>query len=80
MGVPISGSSYCRPVLIVEPKKEFSGSREQLLGEVEALAKKSDLTRDISTFLIHDDFPVDIRHNAKIFREKLAVWAGEQLR
>ena len=23
-------------------------------------------------------FPVDVRHNAKIFREKLAVWAGGQ--
>jgi len=22
---------------------------------------------------------VDIRHNAKIFREKLAVWAAEQI-
>jgi hypothetical protein len=23
--------------------------------------------------------PVDIRHNAKIFREQLAVWAARQL-
>jgi WD40 repeat protein len=28
---------------------------------------------------IHAGFPVDIRHNAKIFREKLAVWAAERL-
>ena len=26
---------------------------------------------------VSSGFPVDIRHNAKIFREKLAVWAGE---
>ena len=25
--------------------------------------------------LWHAKFPVDIRHNAKIFREKLAIWA-----
>ena len=25
-------------------------------------------------------FPVDVRHNAKIFREKLAAWAAKRLR
>jgi stearoyl-CoA desaturase (delta-9 desaturase) len=29
--------------------------------------------------LIHRSFPVDIRHNAKIFREKLSVWAQKKL-
>jgi olefin beta-lactone synthetase len=29
--------------------------------------------------LFHPAFPVDIRHNAKIFREKLAVWAAKEL-
>ncbi len=29
--------------------------------------------------LVHPAFPVDIRHNAKIGREKLAVWAATQL-
>ena len=24
-------------------------------------------------------FPVDVRHNSKIFREKLAAWADKQL-
>ena len=37
-------------------------------------------TRTIQRLLFHDDFPVDIRHNAKIFREKLAVWAADQLK
>jgi acyl-CoA synthetase (AMP-forming)/AMP-acid ligase II len=45
--------------------------------KVSALAHKQ--TSAISHFLIHDDFPVDIRHNAKIFREKLAVWAQQEL-
>jgi len=33
----------------------------------------------INTILYHPGFPVDIRHNAKIFREKLAVWATAQV-
>ena len=37
-------------------------------------------TRDIRIFLFHPSFPVDVRHNAKIFREKLARWAAQQLR
>ena len=32
------------------------------------------------TILFHPSFPVDIRHNSKIFREKLAVWAARKLR
>ena len=45
--------------------------------KISALAHKQ--TSAISHFLIHENFPVDIRHNAKIFREKLAVWAQEEL-
>ena len=37
-------------------------------------------TRAIATILFHPSFPVDIRHNAKIFREQLAAWAARQLR
>ena len=37
------------------------------------------MTERISDFLFHPEFPVDVRHNAKIFREKLAVWAAEEL-
>ncbi len=36
-------------------------------------------SRRITTFLCHLFFPVDVRHNSKIFREKLAVWADKQL-
>jgi acyl-CoA synthetase (AMP-forming)/AMP-acid ligase II len=33
----------------------------------------------IQRMLVHDGFPVDIRHNAKIGREKLARWAESEL-
>jgi olefin beta-lactone synthetase len=48
--------------------------------ELREQAAKSDITKEIATFFEHPAFPVDIRHNAKIFREQLAVWAKEQLR
>jgi len=50
-----------------------------LAAELAALGDAHEHTRPIDTFLLHDSFPVDIRHNAKIFREKLAVWAAEVL-
>ena len=44
--------------------------------EIRQLAAANPLTAGIADFLLHPGFPVDIRHNAKIFREKLAVWAN----
>jgi olefin beta-lactone synthetase len=72
-----------RPVIIVEPQREHwpkgAERREAFLGEIRQLAASNPLTAKIATFLLHRGFPVDIRHNAKIFREKLALWAEKQL-
>jgi acyl-CoA synthetase (AMP-forming)/AMP-acid ligase II len=69
-----------RPVLCVELEK---GTDTSNLGKVHqellAIATDHEVTRNIKVFLFHPEFPVDIRHNAKIFREKLALWAGEKL-
>ncbi|SUI60279.1 4-chlorobenzoate--CoA ligase [Shewanella putrefaciens] len=51
---------------------------QQLYQELTTLAEQFHQTQGIKRFLIHPDFPVDVRHNAKIFREKLAVWAQSQ--
>ncbi len=76
VGVPRgNGREGCMPVLIVEPVKGYKGSEQELLENVRRLAAASPVTSQIQQFLIHPDFPVDIRHNAKIFREKLAKWA-----
>ena len=37
--------------------------------------KTNSLIKNVEHLLVHESFPVDIRHNAKIFREKLAAWA-----
>jgi acyl-CoA synthetase (AMP-forming)/AMP-acid ligase II len=72
-----------RPVMIVEPRSGWmprsAAARDVLLSEIRQLAASSPRTRSIQDFLIHPSFPVDIRHNAKIFREKLAIWAAEKL-
>lgn len=67
------------PVIVIEPEKNLSIQENALLKEAERLGCASPLTEAVEHYLIHPDFPVDIRHNAKIFREKLAVWAQEQL-
>ncbi|PLY03003.1 MAG: peptide synthase [Desulfuromonas sp.] len=69
-----------RPVLCVELEKETGAvASEELRQELLRLGAGQELTRSIKTILFHPSFPVDIRHNAKIFREKLAIWATEQL-
>lgn len=67
------------PVMIIEPHKNLDLSNAQLIEQVKELCAATALTDDIVHFLVHPSFPVDIRHNAKIFREKLAVWAEGEI-
>ncbi len=67
------------PVIIVEPKRNRIINKKTLIEEVKQRAGQSELTLEIDHFLIHKNFPVDIRHNAKIFREKLALWAQKKI-
>ena len=72
------------PVLISEPWPEHwprtKSAQDQLLDELRQLAAGSKLTADIKHFFLLRALPVDTRHNSKIFREKLAVWASRKLR
>ena len=68
-----------RPVLCVEREPGGDLTDEALERELLALGSERELTRPVKTILFHPSFPVDTRHNAKIFREKLAVWAQERL-
>ncbi len=69
-----------RPVVCIELEPGDSGrDKKGLKKELLALAKTSPLTEDIQTILFHRAFPVDIRHNSKIFREQLAVWAEKKI-
>tara|TARA_R110002050_G_scaffold87329_2_gene185011 strand:- start:1075 stop:2769 length:1695 start_codon:yes stop_codon:yes gene_type:complete len=77
VGVDVNGDMV--PVLCVELRKGIVCSTSKILyQELMALAQQYPHTEGIGRFLIHPDFPVDVRHNAKIFREKLAIWAQKQ--
>jgi acyl-CoA synthetase (AMP-forming)/AMP-acid ligase II len=78
--VGVTREGEVQPVLIVERDPSSRMTDEEIRGELLALGAARPHTRAISTILFHKSFPVDIRHNAKIFREKLAVWAAERLR
>jgi len=71
------------PVMIVEPEPgEFpqnSESMNDLCNELLAMGKQSSLTQHIETILVRPSLPVDVRHNVKISREKLSVWAEDRL-
>jgi hypothetical protein len=67
-------------VLCVELEtKKTREEKEQIRQELLELGGNYPHTRGIEKILFHPAFPVDIRHNAKIFREKLAVWAEREL-
>jgi acyl-CoA synthetase (AMP-forming)/AMP-acid ligase II len=69
-----------KPVICIELEKADSGqNKKSLQKELMDMAAKNELTKSIQSVLFHKAFPVDIRHNSKIFREKLAVWAERQL-
>lgn len=69
-----------QPVLCVERDPSRSRSWPELEKELSATATRHAHTQAIRIFLEHPGFPVDTRHNAKIFREKLATWAAQQFR
>ena len=70
-----------RPVLCVELEKGVSSSWKELIRkELLEIGATYPQTAGIKDILFHKAFPVDIRHNAKIFREKLAVWAEGKLK
>ena len=80
--VGLGRSGEQRPVIIVELHKDRMPrnpeARAHLREELEQLGQSSPLTSGIRDFRLHPNLPVDIRHNAKIFREKLARWVEQE--
>lgn len=77
VGVGAPGSQQA--VLCMELEAQARDAAERIEAEARNLARRFEHTRLIGHFLFHPKFPVDIRHNAKIGREKLAVWAARQI-
>lgn len=72
-----------RPVMVIEPKDRrivrTGHGRQRLTEELLELGSRNELTRGVRDILFHPAFPVDHRHNAKIIREELAVWAAQRI-
>jgi acyl-CoA synthetase (AMP-forming)/AMP-acid ligase II len=69
------------PVLCVELEPESRGiDQVKLTRELLELGAQREHTKGVRTILYHPAFPVDVRHNAKIFREKLAAWAAHRVK
>ena len=80
VGVTLNGRTV--PVIIIQPEKKSRlgpSAKKELVKELLTMAAGYEHTRGIERVLFHKGFPVDIRHNAKISREKLAQWAQEEL-
>jgi len=71
------------PVLCIELDADAKArglvSEPALFDELKTIGAPYAHTENIAHFLIHPGFPVDIRHNAKIGREILTVWAQAKL-
>ena len=77
VGLGPAGSQ--KPVIVVEPEDghfpRSAADRSRFTRELRELAAANEKTAMIETVLFHPSLPVDIRHNVKIFREKLVPWA-----
>jgi olefin beta-lactone synthetase len=72
-----------QPAVFAEPWPQHRvtsrADAERLIAELRTLAAQHPHTRPIKHFFVMDSLPVDIRHNAKIFREELAQQAARLL-
>lgn len=65
-----------KPIICIELENGGKGmNKDEIKKELLNYAAKHPLTQEIKTILFHKGFPVDVRHNSKIFREQLAIWA-----
>lgn len=77
------------PVMVVETtgpvgrrlqrQGEDGAEASRLTAELRELMAQFAATESIHTVLYHRSLPVDVRHNSKINRERLAVWATQEL-
>ena len=81
--VKVDNQGVAEAAIVVEcwpdSKTHSPADEQELFHELKQLASNNDLTSMITHFLVRDALPVDIRHNAKIFREQLSIWAQEKL-
>lgn len=65
-----------QPALVVETAEHDPMRRGALARELRTLGRQHAHTATITRFFFREQFPVDVRHNAKIHRLTLARWAA----
>ena len=79
VGVESTKNGKKHPVFCVELKKgRRPFFKKSLRKELKELTQQNTITAQIDTFLFHPCLPVDVRHNSKINREELTVWATKK--
>ena len=74
------GLSSGEPAIVIEPLPQYfpdsDEMREVFIAELLAISEADPVSRGIRHVFFHRSFPVDGRHNAKIFRDQLGRWAS----
>lgn len=82
VGIGNRKSNAQRPAIVCEPEPgqfpETAEAKQKLKSELRQRAAANPLTDTVQDILFHQSLPVDTRHNVKINREALAVWATSQ--
>jgi acyl-CoA synthetase (AMP-forming)/AMP-acid ligase II len=66
------------PALVIERKKGRSHAPQDMHDHLKQIADLHEKTQGIEHFFFASEFPVDVRHNIKIQREKLSAQFSEQ--
>lgn len=81
VGIGAPGSQT--PAIVVEPETGHMPATQahqaRMETELLTLGAANPLTKNIQKVLFRDTLPVDTRHNVKINREELAIWAARRL-
>lgn len=68
--------------IVVEPFSHYwpenGDDKDAFRRELLALGAEDPITAGIRKVFFHHSFPVDARHNAKIYRDRLGAWATEE--
>ena len=82
--VGIGAAPSQRPVIVIEPEPgafpQTPPERSTFADELLVLASSTSQTASVQNVLFHPGLPVDSRHNVKINREQLALWATQRIR
>ncbi|HKB04886.1 MAG TPA: fatty acid CoA ligase family protein [Gemmataceae bacterium] len=80
--IGVASRGVTHPVIAVELDDDAPGIDPwpEVYEALRAAARGHEHTRRIEVFLEHPGtFPVDVRHNSKIFREQLVPWAASEM-